>query len=113
MNDTELETELKKLRPRPASELLTERIGADLERAGPAHSTTRNGAVGWLRKLFAPFAVAGACAAVAVALQLERTDNVAPPTAPTAAAQDDFEPRSSSYELVSVNDRGLFVREDQ
>jgi hypothetical protein len=126
LNESELEQQLRLLRPRPARTELEGKIAAALsqpelllaERTPTAAILRRARPVAapwaqWLRGL--GWAFAGAAAAVAAITLLDHSESgnsgarIAAVAAPAAA----FEPTESTEELVTAEDEGLVLDSDQ
>lgn len=120
LNESELEEQLRLLRPRAASPQLEERLATALapHESVPAAAVLRRGRaeraplVRWLQGL--GWALAGAAAAVA-AIALMNARDVAKSSAGIAAAapSEGFEPTESTEELVTAEDEGLVLASDQ
>src|SRR5690349_8074740 len=126
LNESELEQQLRQLRPRPASAALEERIALALDqrelslaervptaaiirRARPVSS----GWTKWLQGL--GWALAGAAGAVAV-IALARHGETRPspmPEVALAAPAATFEPTESTQEIVNAEDEGVLLDSDQ
>jgi hypothetical protein len=126
LNESELEQELRLIRPSPASAGLEEKIAAALGRREltlaehtPTAAILRRGAIKrsvlgqWWQGL--GWALAGAAAAVAVVALLEHRESATPSSVATAetAPASTFEPTESSEELVTAEDEGLLLDSDQ
>ncbi len=116
LNESELEEQLRLLRPRAANPELEERVAAAMSREiVPAAAILRRSRpeaapfVRWLQGI--GWAVAGAAAAVAAIVILNpRADR---PAGIAAVTVEVFEPTESTEELVTAEDEGLVLASDQ
>ena len=126
LNESELEEQLRQLRPRAVHPRLEERLGAALaERDGglvartPTAAILRRGRaeatplVRWLQGL--GWALAGAAAAVIAIALLNPGDaaKIRSSLAAVATPAEVFEPTESTEELVTAEDEGLVLGSDQ
>ncbi len=110
MNDSDLEQNLRALRPAPPAPALEQRIAKELAGAAPAAGVKRRAGSGaglspWLRDL--GWAVAGAAAAWAALAALAPVAPHVAPIAPEASAPalaDTFEHASATEELLATQD---------
>ena len=126
LNESELEQQLRQLRPRPPGADLEQKIADDLRRREFAlvervpttavlrrAGSSRGSWTQWLRGL--GWAFAGAAAAIAVIALTNRGDSenakIASAAAPAPTAS--FEPTESTEELVTAEDEGLVLGSDQ
>ncbi len=124
-NESEFEQQLRALRPQPASAALEEKIAAALERQkivtlerAPTAAILRGAravrtpVAGWLRGL--GWAFAGAVTAVAVIAMLDRGEaRKQLASAAVASSAEAFEHTEASDELVTAEDEGLVMADDQ
>ncbi len=131
MNESDLENELRGLRPSVPSTSLEDRIAADLgERREFVAAPRTTGAPGagviarpaapgffgqWLRGL--GWALAGATAAVALLLHLQKAEQSEKPATSVIAAVDDeaesFLPAESEREFLDADDSGILYGEGE
>ena len=120
LNESELEEQLRRLRPRAASPQLEERLAAALAlRASvPAAAILRRGRaetaplVRWLQGV--GWALAGAAAAVVAITFMNPRETVENPAGiEVASSSGTFEPTESTEELVTAEDEGLVLASDQ
>lgn len=123
-NDSELESQLRALLPRPASPTLEQNIATELAcaeivpaarvpAAAVLRRTTRvrSSLPGWLNGI--GWAFAGAIVALAAVTLGARFQAAPPEVAVSAAPAAEFEHAASSEELVNATDEGVVVDDDE
>lgn len=116
MNDSEFEIDLRSLRPRALSDDLQKRVADDLRNLPPTNERASTAPASW--RWVGPALLAAAACLVFVltltsALRKPSPAGSVAQHAPAPAANDDFEPRSAGQTLVSMNDHGVYVRDDR
>ncbi len=123
LNDSELEQQLRLIRPRPASAELEGKIASALARreiAPAARIPTaailrrdRPAATAWKQWLQGlGWALAGAAAAIAAIVLMNPAETNPKPSVAAVTMAEGFEPTESTEELVTAEDEGLLLDRD-